>query len=264
MSSDDTRTPPDFYTPEVRSPAYDEPEHGDYGRRPPGYEDYEFQYPRRRRPRRRSWPGRILRGTALVVTGGALVAAAVYLLPAIPTDRLRAVFATSSPAPTAQAPATPAPKPVAAPINVPDNSLIGKQAQAWGITACLAPLVSTADDLTHNTDYNYRLVRGQNDPDQEMLSGVIAAREPKTGVSGISSFYAQPTNAGRCDLAYQTTIYFDEPCPQALQHHFPQFTRQLNFGQIASAYVTDDGRLSVYLLPAGKSGCLTVSTGSAY
>jgi len=255
MSSDDPNTPQDFYSPEVRSPAYDEPVRGARGRRPPEQEDYDFGYDRRPPPRRRRGVlGRILRGTALLVTGGALVSAAVFLLPNVSADRLRALFATNNPAPA----------PAVAPVTVPDNNLIGKQAQAWGVQTCLAAIVSTADRLTRNTNYNYRLMRGQQDPDQEMLSGVVAAREPKTGISGISSFYAQPTVSGRCDIASQTTIYFDEPCAETRQNRFPSFTNQLDFGQIAAAFVTADGRQSLYLLPAGKSGCLAVSTGAAY
>jgi hypothetical protein len=252
-NDDDTRATPDFYTPEVHSPAYDEPARGARPRRPPEYED-DFACEHRPRPRKRGVLGRVLRGTALLVTGGVLVAAAVYLLPIVPADRLRALFAANSPAP----------KPAAAPITVPNNSLIGKQAEAWGIQTCLAAIVSTADGLTRNTDYNYRLMRGQQDPDQEMLSGVVAAREPKSGISGISSFYAQPTVAGRCDIASQTTIYFDEPCARVRQGRFPAFTTQLDFGQIAAAFTTADRRESLYLLPAGESGCLAVSTAATY
>jgi len=253
MSSDDRRARPDLYTPEVRTPLYDEDDFGAVRRRQPQQDD-DLAYGRRRRPRGRGLLGRVLRGAALLALGGILVAGAIYLWPALPADQLRALFAAISPAP----------KPTVAPVTVPDNNLIGKQAKAWGIEACLAAIVSTADNLTRNTDYNYRLTRGGHDPDNEMLSGVLAAREPKTGISGISSFHAQPTASGQCDIASQTTIYFDEPCAETRQNHFPTFTTQLEFGQIATAFVSAEGGQSLYLLPAGQSGCLAVSTGTAY
>ncbi len=259
MSRDDTRPETDYYTPEVRSPLYDDPDEDPVSRRARGYEDRDYGYGRypRKSKSRSLW--RVLRGAALVVFGGVVVVVGAYLWPAIRTGNVGASFATSSPAPAGSAS-----KPAVPPVAIAESNLIGKQAQAWGLTTCLAPIASAADDLTRNTTYNYHLKRGQQHPDEEMVSGTIAAREPTTGISGISSFYAQPTADGRCDIASQTTLYFDEPCTQVRQARFPGFTTELDFGQIAAAYATANGRQNLYLLPAGTSGCLAVSTGAAY
>jgi hypothetical protein len=151
-----------------------------------------------------------------------------------------------------------------APVAVPDGNLIGLQAKDWGVSDCLEPIVTVTEHLTRNTEHSFRLMAGQGSPNAEMFSGTIAARAPSLGVSGLSSLYAAPVSGGRCNIAYQTTVYYDGPCLEAWEKNFSAFSEEVDIGKAAAAFTTKDGNATLYLLPAGPAGCIAVKTESFY
>ena len=207
-----------------------------------------------------------MRGTALIALGGVIAAAAIFFVARIPGNPLGPVIATNTapePPPAPEAP--PAPETPPAPVDIPASSLIGKQAEAWGIRQCLAEIVAISDSLTRDAEYSYRLVRGETDPDQEMFSSTVAANVAAQGISGLAGFHVAPMANGRCNSAYQTVVYYAEPCDEAWTNRFQAFSQRLEFGgDVAAAFTTTQGNAGLYLLPAGESGCVAVRTESLY
>jgi len=191
-----------------------------------------------------------VRGAALILLGALLAVGVLFGLTQLPGNRFN---------PLVLAEGTPP-----APVAVPEENLIGKQAEAWGVANCLGGIATMADYLTRNTDYNFRLVRGESDANSQMVSGIVAIHERDLNLSGISGFHAAPIRGGGCNLAYQTTVYFGEPCAQAREKYYSAFSSQLDFGQVAAAFTTPESPVSLYMIPAGASGCVAVRTESIY
>jgi hypothetical protein len=245
-----------------------------------------------------------MRATALMALGGIIAVAAIFLIETVRDRHPGPPVAAHSAASRAPAPAevaAPEPKQAAtaggtsalesrsettseptgidatttgpelaedaaavAPVAVPDGNLIGRQAKEWGVSDCLGPVVTVAEHLTRNTEYAFRLMAGQGNPDREMFSGTIAARAPSLGVSGLSSLYAAPIGGGRCNIAYQTTVYYNGPCVEAWEKNFSAFSEEVDIGKAAAAFTTKQGNATLYLLPAGPAGCIAVKTESFY
>lgn len=219
------------------------------------YEDHMELRPRRRRRRRRDGAfGRAVRGTALIAIGGVIATVAIFVVAGIPGNPLSPVIAANT-----------ALEPPPEPVDVPDSSLIGKQAEAWGIRQCLAEIVALSDALTRDADYSYRLVRGETEPDKEILTGTVAAGIAAEGTSGLARFHVAPIAAGGCNSAYQTVVYHAEPCSETWTDRYQAYSQRLDFGgTIAAAFATPEGNAGLYLLPAGESGCVAVRTESLY
>jgi hypothetical protein len=205
---------------------------------------------------RRERGGGILRGLGLVLLGGAAAAVSLFLMQGAALDSLLAYLPKREVA-TAASPAANAP-------SVPDNNFIARQAQQWGIAQCLGGIIDTSGFLTRNTDAFWKLSRGPTNPDREMFTATMVTRDRGTGVGGISGMFAAPAGTGACNTAYLSTLYFPEPCARTRESSFAVFNQKLDLGPIAEAFATADGRATLYLLPAGETGCVVVKSEAFY
>lgn len=218
----------------------------------------------RRRPRR---IGRI--SAALALTALAAIAAIVVMsifglspFPSSPPSATPVANQTSGTPVANQASATPG---SAAAVDVPADNHIATQAKDWGVSDCLGRVVTLSDFLTKGASARWLLTRGTNDANKEMFSATIAAKEVASGLAGISNLYASPAGDGRCDAAYQTTVYLPESCSDAHERVFPRFLTRIDLGsEVADAFATVDGSARLFLLPAGASGCVAVKTEILY
>ena len=191
-----------------------------------------------------------MRGAALILLGALLAVGVLFGLTQLPGNRFNPLALTEDTPP--------------APVTVPEENLIGKQAEAWGIANCLGGIATLADYLTQNTDYNFRLVRGEDDANSQMVSGVVAVHERELNLAGISGFHAAPIRGGRCNLAYQTTVYFEEPCAAVREKYYAGFSQQIDFGQVAAVFTAPETLASIYMMPAGAAGCVAVRAETIY
>jgi hypothetical protein len=199
--------------------------------------------------RRGSVIGRLFRGLLLMLAGAACGAAAIIALYPETMSSVRRHLMRPSAA--------------TEPVAVPDGNLIGKQAQDWGVSACLPRIVTLSQFLTQGADTNWLLTRSSEDADGSLFAATIVAHEPASGLRGISSFYAAPVGSG-CNTAYESTIYLQRSCADARANVFPAFTARIDAGPIAEAYATPDGSGRLFLLPAGESGCVAVKSEVTY
>lgn len=211
--------------------------------RPPDAAKGELAAVRLRQKKRRSWGKDIASGAALVALG-ALCATGIILFLIKSTGDLFGLLEV--PAPIESTPA-------------PESHPIALQAEQWGISDCVGKIADLSNYLTLNTDHTWLAQRGEEDANRQVFSATIAARERTTGVQGLSKLFAAPVGENNCNAGYQTTIYFPSSCPQAHQALFPSFATRLQLGDIVEAYANAD-RATLFLLPAGASGCVLVKS----
>jgi hypothetical protein len=204
--------------------------------------------PESRRKGRPGRTGRFIRNLTLIVIGGACAAAAVLFI----SPEARRALGMNTPAGEAAQ---------TEPVTVPDDNLIGKQAQEWGVARCLGRVVFLSQFLTQGTTANWLLTRGQNNPDAELFSATIIAHEQATGLRGISNFHVAPVANGGCNTAYESTLYYAGTCAQTHERIFPAFTQPVELGsEVAQAFTMSDGTGRLFLMPAGETGCVAVKS----
>ncbi len=204
----------------------------------------EFRAERRRtRARRSGWIGRLAAGLALLLLGGIGAVGILLYLQRGPAAQEAGPGAAAAPA---------------SPPAISATNLVARQAQQWGVSDCLAQTAALSDFLTRNMDYSWLARRGDGDANRELFSATIAGRQQGSGIQGISGLFAAPVGEGRCNAGYQTTMYFPDTCPRTREVVFPTFSSRIEFGTVAEAYATADGRATLYLLPAGPGGCVAV------
>jgi hypothetical protein len=209
----------------------------------------EYRRVRRRSPPPRGrWLARLVTAVALVVIGAATAAATFWYLEGRPRSQPGLHQTASERAP------------VSAPVTVPASNQIARQAQQWGVADCLNSIARISEFLTTNMTYSWRAQRGTTDPNREIFGATIAAREQGSGLQGLSGLFAAPVGDGRCNAGYQTTVYVAETCARVRETVFPTFINPVEFGDIAAAFTTADGTATLYLLPAGPSGCVAIKS----
>jgi hypothetical protein len=219
----------------------------------------DFEPPREPQPRGR----RRKRRAAGLRTGIGVLSLPLALLGLGAAAAAGAIFALDIPRRAASAPSTAvaaAQAPVRSPLKISPDNPIGLKAQEAGIVDCLPQIANVAQFLTRGSTAQWVLTHGEN-ADRTMFSATIAAREDATGIGGISNLYATPTGAGRCNLGYESTIYFPMSCAEAHAQAFANVATSVPLGSdVVEAFraAGDGGRL--YLMPAGPSGCVAVKT----
>lgn len=202
----------------------------------------------RKPPLRGRWLARLVTAVALVVLGAATAAATFWYLEGRPGS-LSGVRQTASEH-----------APVSAPVAVPAGNQIARQAQQWGVADCVNSIARISEFLTTNMTYSWRAQRGTTDPNRELFGATIAARAQGGGLQGLSGLFAAPVGDGRCNAGYQTTVYVADTCAGARETVFPTFINPVEFGDIAAAFTTADETATLYLLPAGPSGCVAIKS----
>lgn len=138
------------------------------------------------------------------------------------------------------------------------NNSISRQAAEWGLETCMDQVALVSDFLTTNQNYTALSQRGTREPEREIFSATIAARDG-AGLDSISSFIAAPLEGGRCQSSYQTVAAFPSPCGEVASTQFASFSEQLAFGDHVEA--RHNGRGSyVYFLPLGDTACVIVKS----
>jgi hypothetical protein len=193
---------------------------------------------------------RLLAAAALVVLGAIMAAGAFIYIGGNSGLRfqLRSALATNGANPESAA------------VVVPKNNLVALQAQKWGVSQCLGGITQLSEFLTRNTDYTWLARRGDKDADSQMFSAIVAAREKTSGAQALSGLFATPARGGACNLAYQMTMFHPDTCARTRETVFPTFSTRIEFGAVAEAYSTADGRATLYLLPAGPAGCVAIKS----
>ena len=146
-------------------------------------------------------------------------------------------------------------------IQVPEDNPIARQAQTMGVSTCLARIVTLSEFLTGNTVYDYLAAGGTTDPDGELFTAAVAAKERPSGLAGISFLNAAPVAGGKCNTSYSSAIYFPQACNITHETLFKSFSKKLDFkADFVEAFSTANGSGMLFLLPAGAGGCVAVKS----
>jgi hypothetical protein len=141
--------------------------------------------------------------------------------------------------------------------NTPQNlNHIARVAQNAGIVDCLGRLNQVSDFLVkRNPNNSVAFFMPEQNANDRLLSTSFEIEMPQA-LTYASTYFAPRGPAG-CDGAYEAITYWQNTCEVIAKKNFVQLKR---LGTIRRTILALDGgpQLRVFLMPAGKGGCVSI------
>lgn len=135
-------------------------------------------------------------------------------------------------------------------------SPITQSALQGGVLSCITRINQVASFLTGNGQSGAFLFTQAKAPDQSLFSFSLEVAAPGSPVAYASGSFA-PNQANGCGAMYETVTYWEQRCEEVARKQFPGL--KVGAPLYKNVLVVDGGQtMRVFLLPAGKSGCVAI------
>jgi hypothetical protein len=136
-----------------------------------------------------------------------------------------------------------------------------EQAKKNGFVTCGAQLDKVAQHLLSENEHGALSTWNKITPDKRMFNSQIVANYSDGHSAAVISTAQSP--AGGCDSSYTTVFHWEQSCSSMRETTFKDWKY---FGEVGSLSVLENesGAINKILMPAGKNGCVTISTEVLY